>query len=81
MLNRFFLSHLPVLLKIAPTGGTPGTTTSNGMVLPMLDNNANNHIDPGEATDVRIKWASEIGIVGTDEGALGRVSPRIGGRL
>jgi DNA-binding beta-propeller fold protein YncE len=76
VLNRFFStpnpSHLPVLLKIAPTGGTLGTTTSNGLVLPMVDANNNNHIDPGEATDMRIKWASEIGIAGTDEGALGR---------
>lgn len=75
VLNRFFDStHLPVLLKIAPTGGIPGVTTSNGPgVLPMLDNNpTNNHIDPGEAKDVRIMWASEIGIAPADNGGLGR---------
>jgi hypothetical protein len=72
VLDRFFTTHLPVLLKIAPTGGTPGTTTSSGPVLPMIDANGNNHIDPGEAADVRILWASEIGIAGTDDGARGR---------
>jgi len=76
VLDRFFSTpnppHLPVLLKIAPTGGTPGLTTSNGPVLPMLDNNNSNNIDPGEATDVRIQWGKPIGIAGTDEGALGR---------
>jgi streptogramin lyase len=73
VLNRFFSpAHLPVLLKIAPTGGIPGTTTSNGpTVLPLLDNNANNQIDPGEAADVRIQWAKPIGN-STDVGALGR---------
>ena len=74
VLNRFFSPpHLPVLLKIAPTGGIPGTTTSNGStVLPMLDNNpTNNQIDPGEAMDVRIQWAKPIGN-SSDVGALGR---------
>jgi streptogramin lyase len=71
VLDRFFTAHLPVLLKIVPTGGTLSTTTSSGPVLPMIDANNNNHIDSGEATDVRIKWASEIGAA-TDAGALGR---------
>ncbi len=87
VLDRFFdqppppgqttpISHLPVLLKIAPTGGVPGNTTSAGTVLPMLDNNGDNHISAGEATDVRILWAKEIGAAGHypggDEGGLGR---------
>ena len=78
VLDRFFPSHLPtpppaptppahlpVLLKIAPSGVGP--------VVPILDNNpTNNHIDPAEITDARILWAKEIGTAGTDEGALGR---------
>lgn len=74
--------HLPVLLKIAATGGVPGTSTSSGAgptaVLQMLDNNpTDNHISAGEAKDVRIVWAKEIGAPGLytkggDEGALGR---------
>ena len=83
VLNRFFSNpnpaHLPVLLKIAPTGGVPGTLgndTSNGAgltaVLPMKDNNNSKQIDPGEATDVRILWGKPIGSPGVDEGALGR---------
>jgi len=77
VLNRFFSSHLPVLLKIAPSGGIPGTSTSSGAgptaVLPMLDNNpTNNDIDiPNEAADVRIQWAKPIG-ASTDAGKLGR---------
>src|SRR5882672_4373238 len=64
VLDRFFTAHLPVLLKIAPT--------ANGPVLPLLDTNpTDNHINPPELTDVRIKWASEIG-ASTDAGALGR---------
>src|SRR5438128_91491 len=46
ILNRFFgtPAHLPVLPKIAPTGGTPGGTTSNGSVLlPMIDNGNNDN--------------------------------------
>jgi len=83
VLNRFFPPnppdvlnppHLPVLLKIAPSGGIPGTTTSNGPtnVLAMTDTTTNNKIDPGEATDVRILWGKEIGTAGTDEGQYGR---------
>jgi hypothetical protein len=73
VLDRFFTTHLPVLLKIAPTGGTPGGNTSNGPPLALTDTViTNNHIDPGEAADVRILWAKEIGTVGTDEGATGR---------
>ena len=78
VLDRFFttpphLPHRPVLVKIAPTGGIPGITTSNGPTpLPIIDSNSNNNIDPGEATDVRIKWAMPIGIAGTDEDAWGR---------
>ena len=83
VLNRFFSNpnpaHLPVLLKIAPTGGVPGTLgndTSNGAgltaVLPMKDNNNSKQIDPGEATDVRILWGKPIGTPGVDEGKLGR---------
>jgi hypothetical protein len=80
VLNRFFNpSHLPVLMKIAPTGGTPGVDTSNGPtnVLPINDVNNNNTIDSGEAKDVRILWAKEIGTAGPisgggDEAAWGR---------
>ena len=78
VLDRFFstpnLPHLPVLLKIAPSGGTPGVDTSNGPtnVLPIIDINNSNQIDSGEAKDVRILWAKPIGVVGTDEGAYGR---------
>jgi hypothetical protein len=82
VLNRFFPQrpqpptlpppnlHLPVLLKIVPSGGT---LTSIGPVpLPMLDNViVNNKIDSGEAKDMRILWGKEIGNAG-DEGALGR---------
>jgi streptogramin lyase len=75
VLNRFFSPpHRPVLLKIAPTGGIPGTTTSNGPtnVLDVDDTNNNNEIDVSssstEAKDVRIKWAQPIGT----NGALGR---------
>jgi hypothetical protein len=64
VLDRFFTAHLPVLLKIAP---------ANGPVLPILESGtANNKIDPGELTDARIKWASEIGIASQDQGHLGR---------
>jgi hypothetical protein len=78
VLDRFFNPpHLPVLLKIAPTGGTPGVTTSDSgtpasMPLPITDVDGDNHLDPGEAKDVRILWASEIGVAGPDDGALGR---------
>ena len=74
VLDRFFSAHLPVLLKIAPTGGIPVTTTSNGPtnVLAMTDTSANNKIDAGEASDVRILWGNDIGTVGVDENALGR---------
>jgi SdrD B-like domain len=71
VLNRFFGAHLPVLVKIAPTGGIPGVTTSSGAVLPILDANSNNDIDSGEASDVRIQWAKSIGTAG-DIGQLGR---------
>jgi hypothetical protein len=76
VLDRFFSTpnppHLPVLLKIAPTGGTSTTTSTGSVALPITDTITNNQIDPGEATDVRIKWAQPIGTLGTDEGALGR---------
>ena len=80
VLNRFFSPHLPVLLKIAPAGGTPGTDTSNAptMVLPITETISSTpvHIDPGETKDVRIQWAKEIGTPGAgpagDDGALGR---------
>ena len=69
-------AHLPVLLKIAPSGGIPGPTTSLGStVLPMLDNSPSDlhlNVSAGEAKDVRILWASEIGTPGSDEGNLGR---------
>lgn len=71
MLNRFFSPlHRPVLLKIAPTGGTPGVNTSNGsLTMAMLDNGTtNNEIDAGDTKDVRIKWGEPIGTAG----ALGR---------
>jgi hypothetical protein len=83
VLNRFFPQrppppnppppnlHLPVLVKIAPSGGT--LTSTGPLPLPMLDNVIanNNKIDSGEATDTRILWGKEIGNAG-DEGALGR---------
>jgi hypothetical protein len=86
VLNRFFPqgqsspnAHLPVLVKIAPFGGTLGTTTSNGPtnVLAMTDTNTNDEIDAGDNKDARILWGKRIGaptIVGNpgDEGALGR---------
>jgi hypothetical protein len=75
VLDRFFSSHLPVLLKIAPNGGNPCTTTSCGpTVLPITDtvHTTPVNIDPGEAKDVRILWAQPIGTTGQDEGKLGR---------
>ncbi|MEY2519528.1 MAG: hypothetical protein QOF24_1287 [Verrucomicrobiota bacterium] len=84
VLNRFFdtpwlmgtsppnPSHLPVLLKIAPSGSGP--TSSGSAVLSMLDNNTmNNEIDipNNEAADKRIVWAQPVGNPG-DEGKLGR---------
>ena len=72
VLNRFFTpQHLPVLLKIAPSGGTITTTSSISTVLSMRDTNGNGKIDLGEATDVRIKWGKEIGEPG--EGTPGDV--------
>lgn len=77
VLNRFFTPlHLPVLLKIAPSGGAVGTT-SNGAglnaALPMTDNgNMPNKIDPGDTKDTQILWGNDIGTAGVDEGALGR---------
>ena len=68
VLNRFFdPGHRPVLLKIAPSGGNSGTTTSNGSTaLDINDGNNNNEIDVslGEAKDVRIQWAQPIGANG-----------------
>jgi YVTN family beta-propeller protein len=77
--------HLPVLLKILPSGGTPSSNTSAGyQQLPILDGNNDNHLDIGlgEAADVRIAWAKEIGtatlqgtsgqVIPGEEGALGR---------
>ena len=38
--------HLPVLLKILPSGGTPSSNTSAGyQQLPILDGNNDNHLD------------------------------------
>jgi streptogramin lyase len=93
VLNRFFYApnifsaplnlpfpstHLPVLLKILPSGGIPGVTTSNSSVaLPMSDTNGDNqincplsaspacHAGPNEITDARIAWAVEVGDPGT----------------
>jgi hypothetical protein len=67
VLNRWFgNTHRPVLLKIAPTGGTPGVTTSNGPgIRPMLDvGTTNNEIDAGDTKDARILWGQPIGPVG-----------------
>lgn len=83
VLNRFFTNpnpaHLPVLLKIKPTGGVPGALNNDtssgaglGAVLPLTDTDGDNTIDSGEATDVRIVWGNNIGTTGVDEGALGR---------
>jgi hypothetical protein len=78
VLNRFFGPnyHRPVLLKIAPFGGTTGTT-SNGAgpsaVLPMLDNGSTpNEIDAGDTKDARIVWGKSIGVPGVDDKAYGR---------
>ncbi|HEV2805210.1 MAG TPA: SdrD B-like domain-containing protein [Chthoniobacterales bacterium] len=71
VLNRFFSPlHSPVLLKILPMTGVPGTTTSNGStnVLDINDANNSDQIETGEAKDVRIQWAQPIG----PPGALGR---------
>lgn len=70
--------HLPVLLKITPTGGVPGVDTSNSPVaLPMKDTDGDDHIDTSEIQDKRIAWAVEVGDPGTatavgDRGGLGR---------
>jgi hypothetical protein len=82
VLDRFFSTltwpswtnapHLPVLLKIAPAGGTPGSNTSGGSVLSMLDINNNYDIDPGEWTDVRILWAKSVGNPAIDKDTMGR---------
>jgi hypothetical protein len=81
-LDRFFSTdtvpawtnapHLPVLLKIAPAGGTVGVNTSAGSVLSMLDTNSNYALDPGEATDVRILWAKSVGNPAIDKDTMGR---------
>lgn len=75
VLNRFFtpvcgLLHLPVLVKILPTGG--GTTSTGSVALPMLDTNGNCQLDSGDTKDARIAWAVDVGTPGSDEGALGR---------
>lgn len=83
VLNRFFVDsagklHLPVLLKIAPSGGGP--TSTGPTALPITDGANSNHIDPAEPADKLIVWASEIGNPATsatitnptDEGAFGR---------
>jgi hypothetical protein len=67
VLNRWFgNSHRPVLVKIAPTGGTPGVTTSNSSTIrPMLDvGTTNDEIDAGDTKDARIVWGQPIGPVG-----------------
>jgi streptogramin lyase len=82
-LDRFFIDasgklHLPVLLKIAPSGGGP--TSTGPTALAITDGSNPNHIDPSEAADKLILWTSEIGNPAssatagnpTDEGALGR---------
>jgi streptogramin lyase len=75
----FPATHLPVLLKIKFTGGTPGIDTSNSSIaLPMADTNGDSHINcplsaspacnaggPNEITDKRIAWAVEVGDPGT----------------
>jgi hypothetical protein len=73
VLDRFWGPHLPVLLKIAPTGAPTSSGSGFSAVLPMLDNNpTNNDIDiPSEAADKRILWAKPIGN-STDAGQLGR---------
>jgi streptogramin lyase len=76
VLDRFFSWHLPVLLKIAPSGGGP-TSSGAGIsaVLPMLDNNpTDNDIDTShnEAADKRILWAKPIGTAPADLGQKGR---------
>lgn len=70
VLDRFFSPlHRPVLLKIAPTGGNPGVTTSNGpLARPMMDVNNSNEIDAGDTRDARILWGEPVGTAG----ALGR---------
>jgi hypothetical protein len=84
VLNRFFPQrtqsatqpanmHLPVLVKIAPSGGTPTTTSSGSTVMQMLDNGTiANQIDAGDQKDARILWGQPIGAAGVDEGWIGR---------
>ncbi len=87
VLNRFFSTdtqpawtnppHLPVLMKIAPFGGTLSLTTSSGLTaLAITDGNSNNEIDipgtPIEASDVRILWAKSIGNPAIDKDTMGR---------
>jgi hypothetical protein len=71
VLDRFWGSHLPVLLKIAPTGAPTSSGSGFSAVLPILDSNSNNDIDSGEAADKRILWAKSIGNP-VDVGQLGR---------
>ena len=75
VLNRFFGTHLPVLVKIAPFGGTLSTTSSgsgSGAVMQMADTgNTNDEIDAADTKDARILWGKPIGNPG-DEGTLGR---------
>jgi hypothetical protein len=82
VLDRFFSSgtgcaghtwpnnspHRPVLLKIAPSAGSP---TSVGSVLSITDTNNNDDIDSGEAADKAILWAKPVGQP-TDNIGVGR---------
>jgi hypothetical protein len=70
VLNRFFQpSHSPVLLKIAPSGGTPATTSTGPVALPLLDTGTtNNQIDAADTKDARIVWGQPVG----PPGAIGR---------
>jgi streptogramin lyase len=79
VLNRFFSTgttggssnppHIPVLLKIAPSGGT--LTSTGPTALAITDSLNNTDIDAGEAADQRILWAQPIGGAGETTG-LGR---------
>jgi hypothetical protein len=63
VLNRFFdPGHSPVLVKIAPNGGTPATTSTGPVAKTLLDTGTtNDEIDPGDTKDVRILWGKKVG--------------------
>ncbi|HYC58885.1 MAG TPA: hypothetical protein VEK79_04895 [Thermoanaerobaculia bacterium] len=79
VLNRFFSSHRPVLLKILPSGGTNTSTGPNPLDMIDAGSAPNDTIDKAkydltdttEVKDQRIAWAIEVG-VDSDKGRQGR---------